>query len=80
MLLLILMLGVTSAVMPEVPVQEPAFTTDAFSVLALFMLLALTFSVSLYGMRRLLERSPKKVLHTRLGKDEPERLHEVIVF
>lgn len=53
---------------------------NALAVLFLFMVLGLTFSVSLYGMKKLIERSPKVVFGATRLTALPRIAHEVISF
>jgi len=78
--ILFLMFGTALSVTPESSGLDPTFTTNVFSVLSLFMLLCLTFSVSLYGVKRLMERSPKKIFQASAGRTLPRTSHDVISF
>ncbi|KAI5184257.1 hypothetical protein NEHOM01_0002 [Nematocida homosporus] len=58
LLLVCLYAGLVAAIVPDSSLADIS-QNDVFSVVCLFMLLSLTFSVSFFGVKRLMEKSPK---------------------
>lgn len=59
-LILVVLLGSVLCVEEEV-VRLASIRADTVAVISLFMILGLTFSVSLYGIKKLLETTPKQM-------------------
>lgn len=77
---LLMLLGTSWAVMDT---SDPANTVkdmDIIGLISLFLLFSLTFTVSLLGIKKLAERSPKKVLFASSASVPAEVVHEVISF
>ncbi|KAH9386111.1 uncharacterized protein NEMAJ01_1007 [Nematocida major] len=82
--LIVLLLGYALCVEEE-RVELASSKADTVAVISLFMILGLTFSVSLYGIKKLLEKDPKQITsgghHTRgLIPRKQQSPYEVITF
>ncbi|KAI5188630.1 hypothetical protein NECID01_0243 [Nematocida sp. AWRm77] len=78
--LLVFMLGTVACVTQDAD-PSPSTLHSLSSVLFLFLVLGLTFSISLYGIKRLIEKSPKIVFGAASQAGRlPRSAHEVIAF
>ncbi|KAI5160318.1 hypothetical protein NEAUS04_2057 [Nematocida ausubeli] len=59
MWIIILMLLGYALCIEEESIKLASIHADTVAVISLFMILGLTFSVSLYGIKKLIEKSPK---------------------
>ncbi|KAI5191291.1 hypothetical protein NEMIN01_1450 [Nematocida minor] len=59
MILIVLMLIGYALCIEEEQIRLDSMRADTVAVISLFMILGLTFSVSLYGIKKLLEKAPK---------------------
>lgn len=77
---LLMLLSTAWAVMDTSDPANTAKDMDIIGLLSLFLLFSLTFTVSLLGIKKLAERSPKKVLVPSSVSVPTEVVHEVISF
>lgn len=85
MLFIILMILGYALCIEEEEIRLTSAKADAVAVISLFMILGLTFSVSLYGIKKLVEKTPKH-MYADSPFDEgfiprkQKQQHEVISF
>ncbi|OAG33146.1 hypothetical protein NEIG_02494 [Nematocida sp. ERTm5] len=83
-IVILLLLGYAICIEEE-SIKLDSIRADTVAVISLFMILGLTFSVSLYGIKKLLEKSPKHMVsrnqlsHNYIPKKQPSE-YEVISF
>lgn len=85
MLLIILMLLGYALCIEDEQIRLTSENADTVAVISLFMILGLTFSVSLYGIKKLIEKSPKYLYAESQFTDtfiprKQKQHHEVISF
>ncbi|KAI5171383.1 hypothetical protein NEFER03_0742 [Nematocida sp. LUAm3] len=72
MYILIFLLGTISAIVSDSSMKDIS-QSDVYSVICLFMLLSLTFSISFYGIKKLIEASPKQAILSGISPPRPTK-------